>query len=155
MQVWQLALSLKIFSHRTSLKLSQRPSNQHENSPKLYDETTSRFEFEGKSMKTSEKINKSKRAGLWESQSGIPEGKLTIWVRLFEIEKLWQFTKSISSTKNRLTSPYDGRCSLERQTPQQMGGSREHHLCWWNRIKNCIKTKTVIDGGKKIRHWVT
>ena len=32
--------------------------------------------------------NKSKRAGLWESQSGIRVGKLTIWVRSFEIEKL-------------------------------------------------------------------
>ena len=29
----------------------------------------------------SEEINKSKRAGLWESQSEIPVGKLTIWVR--------------------------------------------------------------------------
>ena len=37
---------------------------------------------------TSEKINKSKRARLWESQSWIQVGKLTIWVRLFEIEKL-------------------------------------------------------------------
>ena len=36
----------------------------------------------------SEEINKSKRAGLWESQSGIRVGKLTIWVRSFEIEKL-------------------------------------------------------------------
>ena len=31
---------------------------------------------------------KSKRAKLWESQSGIQVGKLTIWMRLFEIEKL-------------------------------------------------------------------
>ena len=36
----------------------------------------------------SEERNKSKRAGLWESQSGIRVGKLTIWVRSFEIEKL-------------------------------------------------------------------
>ena len=36
----------------------------------------------------SEERNKSKRAGLWESQSGIQVGKLMIWVRLFEIEKL-------------------------------------------------------------------
>ena len=36
----------------------------------------------------SEEINKSKRARLWESQSGIRIGKLTIWVRSFEIEKL-------------------------------------------------------------------
>ena len=60
------------------------------------------FEFIGKSMETetttwsefpnggkviveqilaSEERNKSKRAGLWEPQSGIWVGKLTIWVR--------------------------------------------------------------------------
>ena len=32
--------------------------------------------------------NKSKRAGLWESECGIRVGKLTILVRSFEIEKL-------------------------------------------------------------------
>ena len=37
---------------------------------------------------TSEEINKPKKAGLWESQSRICIGKLTIWVRLFAIEKL-------------------------------------------------------------------
>ena len=36
----------------------------------------------------SEEWNISKRAGLWDSQSGFQVGKLTIWVRLFEIEKL-------------------------------------------------------------------
>ena len=36
----------------------------------------------------SEEIDKSKRAGLWESQWKIPVGKLTIWVRLFEKKKL-------------------------------------------------------------------
>ena len=35
-----------------------------------------------------EEINKTKIAGLWESQSGIWLWKLTIWVRSFEIEKL-------------------------------------------------------------------
>ena len=34
------------------------------------------------------KRNKSKRAGLWESQSGIQVKKLIIWVRLFGVEKL-------------------------------------------------------------------
>ena len=69
----------------------------------------SRCEYDGKSMETetttwsqfsnggkaiaeqilvSEERNKSKRAGLWESQPGIRVGKLTIWVRSFEIEKL-------------------------------------------------------------------
>ena len=63
-------------------------------------------EFDGKSMETdkktwsefpnggkafaekilaSEQRNKSKRAGLWESQSGIHIGMLTIWARSFEI----------------------------------------------------------------------
>ena len=36
----------------------------------------------------SEEINKSKRAGLWKSQSGIQVGKLTIWVSKVEIERL-------------------------------------------------------------------
>ena len=36
----------------------------------------------------SEQRNKSKRTGPWESQSGIWVGKLTIWVRSFELEKL-------------------------------------------------------------------
>ena len=70
---------------------------------------TSCFEFDGKSMLTetailsefldegkaiveqifvSEEINKSKIAGLWESQSGIQVGKLIIQVRSFEMEKL-------------------------------------------------------------------
>ena len=69
----------------------------------------SHCKFDGKSMETettrwpefpnggkaiveqilaSEERNKSKSAGLWESQSGIQVGKLTIWVRSFEIEKL-------------------------------------------------------------------
>ena len=36
----------------------------------------------------SEETNVSRRAGLWESQSGIRVGKLTIQVRSFEIQKL-------------------------------------------------------------------
>ena len=54
--------------------------------------TWSEFHNGGKAiveqMLVSEERNKSKRAGLWESQSGIRVGKLTIWVRSFEIEKL-------------------------------------------------------------------
>ena len=56
--------------------------------------TTSEFPKGGKAiveqMLGSEEGNKSKRAGLWESQSGIQVGKLTIWERSFEIEKLKQ-----------------------------------------------------------------
>ena len=36
----------------------------------------------------SEERKKSKRAGLWKSQSGIQVGKSAIWVRSFKIEKL-------------------------------------------------------------------
>ena len=56
-------------------------------------ETTTRSEFPngGKAIVeqilTSEKINKSKGAGLWESQSGIQAGKLAIGTKLCEIEK--------------------------------------------------------------------
>ena len=78
---------------------------------------TSHCEFDGKSMETetttwsefpnggkaiveqiltSEEINKSKRAGLWELQSGIWVEKLTTWVRSFEIEKLWQSPPGLS-----------------------------------------------------------
>ena len=70
---------------------------------------TSRCELVGKSIETdtttwsefpnggeaiveqilgSEERNKSKRAGLWEPQSWIRVGKLTIWVRSFAMEKL-------------------------------------------------------------------
>ena len=85
----------------------------------------SSFEFIGKSIETetltwsefpnggktiveqtlaSEEINKSKRAGLWELQSVILLGKLTIWVRLFEIvEIVWKIItesgRPISSTR--------------------------------------------------------
>ena len=66
-------------------------------------------EYDGKSMETetttwsefpsggkaiaeqilaSEERNKSKKAGLWESLPGMWVGKLTIWVKSFEIEKL-------------------------------------------------------------------
>ena len=56
-------------------------------------ETITRSEFPngGKAIAeqllASEERNKSKRAVLWESQSGIRLGKLTIWVRSFEVEK--------------------------------------------------------------------
>ena len=54
--------------------------------------TWSEFPYGGKAIVeqilASEERNKSKRAGLWESQSGIRVGKSTIWVRSFEIEKL-------------------------------------------------------------------
>ena len=45
----------------------------------------------------SEEINKSKIAGLQESQTGIRVRKLTIWVSSFEIEKLWQSSPDLSA----------------------------------------------------------
>ena len=54
--------------------------------------TWSEFSNEGKAIVeqilASDVRNKSKRAGLWESQSGIWVGKITIWVRSFATEKL-------------------------------------------------------------------
>ena len=44
----------------------------------------------------SEEKNKSKRAGPWESQSRIWVGKLTVWVRSFEIEILQQISLVLS-----------------------------------------------------------
>ena len=65
--------------------------NQHKNSYNLCDETWLEFPIGGKAIEeqilASEEGNKS-RAGLGEPQSGIQVGKLTIWVRSFEIEKI-------------------------------------------------------------------
>ena len=41
-----------------------------------------------KQILVSEEINKSEREELWESQSLIWEEKLTLWVKLFELEEL-------------------------------------------------------------------
>ena len=102
----------------------------------------SHCEFDGKSMETetttwsefpiggeaiveqileSEERNKSKRAGLWESQSGIQIGKLTIWVRPFETKNLWQ------SSSGRSVPPESVSQSL-----------------WWT-LKS-PKTKILADG---------
>ena len=83
-------------------------SNQHENNHKWWN-GASRFEFDGNSMETetvtwsefpnegkaiieqilaSEEINKYKIEGLWKLHSGIGVGKLTIWVRSFEMGKV-------------------------------------------------------------------
>ena len=57
-------------------------------------EATTRSEFLNggraiaEQMLVSEERNNSNRTGLWESQSEIQVGKLTIRVRSFEIEKL-------------------------------------------------------------------
>ena len=99
-------MSLKISCHGTSLKWSQRPSDQTKISMRIVISYiwngASRYEFNGKSMETktttwselpngrkstveqilaSEEMNKCKRAGLWESQSVIWVGKLTMGLR--------------------------------------------------------------------------
>ena len=68
----------------------------------MWSEFPSRGKAIAEQILVSEERNKSKRAGLWESQSVIQVGRLTIWVRLFEIEKIiTEFTRSISSTRMR------------------------------------------------------
>ena len=44
----------------------------------------------------SEERNESRKAGLWESQSEIQVGKLDIWVKSFEIQKLKQGSQGLS-----------------------------------------------------------
>ena len=62
------------------------------NGKSIETDTTTRAEFAngGNHYRTNTSVRriKSKRAGLWESQSETQVGKLTIWVRLLEIEKL-------------------------------------------------------------------
>ena len=73
----------------------------------------------------SEKINKSKTAGLWESKSQIWVGKLTIWVRLL---KITNFTRSTIST--RIGEPVlimDVKVSKDKHFSRCW--SRECHLC--------------------------
>ena len=57
------------------------------------------FKRHFKQIIASEEINKSKGAGQWESQPMIRVGKLTIWIRSFEI--IIEFTKSISPIRIR------------------------------------------------------
>ena len=44
----------------------------------------------------SKERNKSRKAGLWESQSEIRVGKLDMWVKSFEIQKLKQGSQGLS-----------------------------------------------------------
>ena len=91
--------------------------NQHKNSHKLCDKNEAwPFEFHGKSMETEtttwskfpdgekaiveqrlvlEEVNKSKKVGLWESQSVVQVGKLASWIRLF----IKEFPRPISPTR--------------------------------------------------------
>ena len=88
------------------------------------------FKRHFKQIIASEEINKSKRAGLWESQPMIRVGKLTIWVRSFEI--IIEFTKSISPTRIRKPVLMMDVKAFIKKTQQ--------NLIWsliYVRIKNC------------------
>ena len=82
----------------------------------LETETTTWSEFPNgwkaivKQVIAPEKRKKSKRPGLWESQSAIQVGKIIIWVKSFEIEKLKEFTRSFSC------QPLWCSLSIQRQT---------------------------------------
>ena len=77
-------------------------------------ETTAWSEFSNggkpipKQMLGSVEKKKSKRAGLWESQSEIQGEKLTIWVRLLETEKCNRAHQFYPFHKSKLASLYDG-----------------------------------------------
>ena len=101
-----------------------------------------------------EERNKSKREGLWEPQSGTWVGKLTIWVRSFEIYQS-EFTRSINST--RIGKPF---LMIDVKV------SNDKYICRWvdqenfiyvrqNRIKNCAQRwrRWSIEE-KEVWHWV-
>ena len=103
--------SLNIPSRRASLKWSQR----HEISHKLCSENVYLFlsvkEIQCKLRQQNdqnflmEERNISRRARLWESQSGIRVRKLTIWVRPFETKNYNRVKQVYQFNQNRLTSP--------------------------------------------------
>ena len=68
-------------------------------------------------------INKSKKAGLRELQSGIQVGKLTISLKSFEI--ITEFTRSISST--RIGKPV---------LMMDVKVSKDKHICRWVNQEN-------------------
>ena len=100
------AMSLKISTYETSPNNHEEHPNQLDNNNNLCDEkgfwvwrkVNSKWDnnmvrisqWRGSHCRTNVTVwrKKSKRAGLWESQQGICVGKLPIWVRWFEIEKL-------------------------------------------------------------------
>ena len=65
---------------------------------------------------TSVRRNKSKRAGLWESLSGIQAEKLTIWVRSLETEKLWQSSPDLSVPPELLSQSILAYGLIERKS---------------------------------------
>ena len=104
----------------------------------------------------SEERNKSKRAELWESQSGIRVGKLTIWVRSFEIKKIiTEFTGSISSTKiGKPVLMMDIKVSKDKNIRRWVDRQNLIYV-WWNRIKNRVKSWRMWSiEEKEVRHCV-
>ena len=100
---------------------------------------------------TSVRRNKSKRAGLRESQSGIPLGKLTIWVRV----RSFEITRLISST--RIGKPVlmmDAKVSKDKNISWWVD---QENLIYvrWNRIKNRAQSwrRWSIEE-KEVRQWV-
>ena len=124
----------------------------------------SHCEYDGKSMETEttawlefpnrgkanvehilapEEINKSKRAELWESQSGMQVGKLNIAVRLIEI--ITEFTKSVSSTRISKSQSF---WSMLKSPDKNLS----RWVDWENLIyvrQNRIKNRAGIDRGKR------
>ena len=94
---------------------------------------------------------KSKRAGLWQSQSGIRVGKLIIW----DTKIITEFTRSISST--RIGKPVlmmDVKVSKDKNISRWV--DRENLIyVRWNRIKNrAQRWRRWSIEEKKVRHWV-
>ena len=110
--------------------------------------TWSEFPNEGKAIVVeqilvSEKINKSKRAGItvWK----VNHQSKVIWDRKF----ITEFTRSISSTRvGKPVLMMDVKVSKDKNSRWV----DQENLIYvrWNRIKNCTKTKKmVIDRGKR------
>ena len=149
--------------HHNQLKNSQKQCDQTrylsvnmmESQWKLRQQQDQNSEWRESHCRTDTSIwrKKSKRSGLWESQSGFWLGKLTIWVKSFEI--ITEFTGSICSTKI-------GESVLMMDAEV----SKDKHICrwidWenliyvrWNRIKNRAQRwrRRSIEK-KEVRNWV-
>ena len=102
---------------------------------------------------SSEERDKSKRAGLWELQPGIRVGKLTIWIRSFEI--ITEFIRLISST--RIGKPVliiNVEVSKDKNISRWVDWENPIYVRW-NRIKNCTQRwRMRLIEEIKVRHWV-
>ena len=105
---------------------------------------------------TSVRRKKSKRAGPWESQSGIGVGKLTIWGKVIWDRKIiTEFTRLTNST--RIGKPIlmmDVQVSKDKNISRWF--DRENLIyVWWNRIKNRAQSwRRWSTEEKEVRHWV-